>query len=52
MIRIHPEVKSQLWVGKFWSSGYYINTVGQYANEDTIQKYIKDQGGGEDIKKI
>jgi len=44
LFRLHPEVKSQLWVGKFWSSGYYINTVGQYANEDTIQKYIKQQG--------
>jgi REP element-mobilizing transposase RayT len=49
LFRLHPEVKSQLWGGKFWSSGYYINTVGQYANEDTIQKYIKHQG--EDIKK-
>ena len=44
LFRLHPEVKSQLWGGKFWSSGYYINTVGQYANEDTIQKYIKQQG--------
>lgn len=41
LFRLHPEIKNQLWGGKFQSSGYYINTVGQYTNEDTIQKYIK-----------
>jgi putative transposase len=42
-------VKHQLWGGQFWSSGYYVNTVGQYANEDTIKKYISTQG--DDSKK-
>ena len=28
LFRLHPEVKIQLWGGKFWSSGYYIKTVG------------------------
>jgi REP element-mobilizing transposase RayT len=32
IFRLHPEVKRFLWGGKFWTSGYYINTVGQYAN--------------------
>jgi len=44
LFRLHPEVKQQLWGGQFWSSGYYINTVGQYANEEMILKYIKGQG--------
>ncbi len=44
LFRLHPEVKTQLWGGHFWTSGYYINTVGQYANEETIQKYINEQG--------
>ena len=44
LFRLHPEVKVKLWGGSFWSSGFYVNTVGQYANEDTIQKYIKNQG--------
>jgi len=39
-----PEVKKMLWGGKFWTSGYYINTVGQYANEQVIAKYVKEQG--------
>lgn len=44
LFRLHPEVKRQLWRGQFWSSGYYVNTVGQYANEEIIQKYISSQG--------
>ena len=44
LFRLHPEVKQQLWGGQFWTDGYYINTVGQYANEKTIQQYILEQG--------
>ena len=40
----HPEMKRLLWGGKFWTSGFYLNTVGQYGNEFIIQKYVKDQG--------
>ena len=41
----HPEVKTMLWGGNIWTSGYYANTVGQYGNEKTIQQYVKGQGG-------
>ena len=44
LFRLHPEVKHQLWGGSFWTEGYYVNTVGQYANEDVILKYIQNQG--------
>jgi putative transposase len=40
----HPEVKKLLWGGKFWTSGYYANTVGQYASEEVIRKYVENQG--------
>ncbi len=40
----HPEVRKVLWGGKFWSSGYYINTVGHYGNEKVIANYVRDQG--------
>ena len=40
----HPEVKKLLWGGKFWTSGYYVNTVGRYANENVIAEYVKNQG--------
>ena len=29
IFRLHPEEKQFLWGGKFWASGYYVNTVGQ-----------------------
>ena len=40
----HPEVKSMLWGGKFWTSGFYANTVGQYGNENVIKEYVQNQG--------
>ena len=42
--RLHPEVKNKLWGGKFWTSGYYVNTVGQYANEEVIRNIYKIKG--------
>ena len=44
IFRIHPEVRKLLWGGSFWKSGYYVNTVGQYANEEVIRKYVQGQG--------
>ncbi len=52
IFRLHPEVTQYLWGGKFWTSGYYINTVGQYANEEVIKKYLKNQGRVDEYKKI
>jgi REP element-mobilizing transposase RayT len=43
LFKKHPEVKKMLWGGQFWTKGYYINTVGQYANEQMIKKYIEKQ---------
>lgn len=40
----HPEIKKMLWGGHMWTSGFYANTVGQYASEDTIKKYVQNQG--------
>ena len=40
----HPEIQKILWGGKFWTSGYYINTVGAYGNERVIAQYVKNQG--------
>ena len=38
-----PEVKKKLWGGQFWSNGYFVTTVGQHGNENTIQHYILKQ---------
>ncbi|MGH2613462.1 MAG: IS200/IS605 family transposase [Rhabdochlamydiaceae bacterium] len=39
-----PEVKRLLWGGKFWTSGYYLNTVGYFGNEKVIKEYVQNQG--------
>jgi len=52
LFRLHPEVKQRLWGGQFWTAGYYINTVGQYANEETIKKYVQGQGKNDEYKKF
>lgn len=44
IFKIHPKVKQMLWGGKFWTSGYYLNTIGQHANEEAIRNYVKNQG--------
>ena len=40
----HSETKKMLWGGHFWTSGYYMNTVGRCGNEQVIQKYVEGQG--------
>jgi len=40
----HKEIKKMLWGGNLWTSGFYANTVGQYASEETIKEYVKNQG--------
>lgn len=52
MFRLHPEIKSLLWGGNFWTSGFYVNTVGLYAGKEVIQKYVRNQGKEEEYKKI
>ena len=52
LFRLHPEIKQFLWGGKFWTSGYYANTVGQYGNKDVIKKYIENQGKQKEYKSI
>ena len=39
-----PEVRRKLWGGKFWTDGYYVNTVSRYGNEKAVQRYVKEQG--------
>ena len=52
LFRLHPEIKEKLWGGKFWTAGFYANTVGQYASEEVIRKYVESQGKEKEYKKI
>ncbi len=44
IFRLCPAVKKQLWGGEFWSDGYFASTVGRHGDEDTIKKYVQNQG--------
>jgi REP element-mobilizing transposase RayT len=44
IFKTHPEVKTFLWGGNFWTMGYYINTVGQYGNLAMLTNYVQKQG--------
>ena len=44
IFRKNPEVKKQLWGGEFWTDGYFVNTVSKFGDEDTISKYVREQG--------
>jgi REP element-mobilizing transposase RayT len=48
----NPKVKQKLWGGEFWTKGFYVNSVGRHGDENTIQKYIKDQGTEKQYKRI
>jgi putative transposase len=43
IFRRKPSVKKELWGGEFWTDGYYVATVGERANWDTVEKYIRKQ---------
>ena len=48
----HPQAKEQLWGGEFWSDGFFVNTVSKFGSEDTISKYVKEQGIEKEYKKL
>lgn len=50
LLERHPEITKILWGGKFWTSGYYVNTVGRYGNEESVREYVQHQG--KDYKQI
>ena len=52
LFKRYPEIKLKLWGGKFWTSGFYANTVGQYSNEEVIRAYVKNQGMEKEYKKV
>ncbi len=40
-------LKEELWGGRFWSSGYYVGTVGERGNWAMVEKYVLEQGKAE-----
>ena len=52
IFRKYPDVKKKLWGGELWTKGFFINTVGQYASEEVIRKYVKQQGKEKEYKRL
>lgn len=50
VFRLNPEVKKKLWGGEFWSDGYFVNTVSKFGDENTISKYVREQGVEKEYK--
>jgi REP element-mobilizing transposase RayT len=44
IFEVCPEVKKALWGGEFWTQGYYIRTVGEHGDGETIAGYVRNQG--------
>ncbi len=44
LFKTFPELKRELWGGEFWSDGYYVATIGERGNRETVERYIKNQG--------
>ena len=43
LFKSHPEIKKQLWGGSLWTSGYFVNTVGRFGDEQTLSNYVRTQ---------
>jgi len=52
ILKLHPEVKDQLWGGEFWTKEYYVNTVGRHGDENTILAYVQAQGRLDEYEQI
>ena len=47
-----PQVKEKLWGGAFWTSGFFVNTVGLHGNEETLARYVREQGKEREYRKF
>ena len=52
VFRQNPEVKQKLWGGEFWTDGYFVNTVSKFGDENTISKYVREQGIEKEYKTL
>lgn len=44
LFRRFPELRKDLWGGEFWSDGFYLATVSERGNWDTVKQYVEKQG--------
>lgn len=39
-----PQLRKELWGGELWSDGYYLATVGERGDWETVKRYVENQG--------
>jgi REP element-mobilizing transposase RayT len=39
-----PELCKQLWGGAFWTRSYFAATVGQLGGDESVKRYVEEQG--------
>jgi putative transposase len=44
IFRRKPSIRKELWGGEFWTDGYYVGTVGERGDWNTVEKYVQKQG--------
>jgi putative transposase len=44
LFRRFPELRKDLWKGEFWSDGFYLATVSERGNWETVERYVAQQG--------
>ena len=44
IFRGKPALKKELWGGEFWTDGYYVATVGERGDWETVEKYVQNHG--------
>ena len=47
-----PHVKKKLWGGECWSDGYFIASVGQHESEETVRRYVQQQGHDRNYRQL
>ena len=44
LFKRHPELRTELWGGEFWTDAYYAATVGERGNWNVVEQYVANQG--------
>jgi putative transposase len=44
IFRQKPSIRKELWGGEFWTDGYYVATVGERGDWNTVERYVQKQG--------
>jgi putative transposase len=47
-----PNLRKELWGASFWSSGYFISSVGRAGNESTVSNYVRNQGQEDEYRVV